>query len=504
MRGAELLVPTDLCAAGTSAAGFRELTAEAMLQLLAPATGLFVERRVTKLMPNGALPVQVKVGGLAQLHAIGEGAIVQDSHHEGDVFVLQTVLPGPSCRERTRLALLFDSATGRIVRGMRSWQEIRWAQPGAERALSAAADSHVALAATWASAVAGTLIPTPAATSSTTAAPLPSESRIEMPGLGLTVHAAAGQLNIEKRDCDLVLQRRFDRGVCWVGGTETGGTSASARASITRLRGGGSRGQRHRLQRSALLSRRLVLAATCCSSWPRPALSTPSPVVDEEALEARLVQALESGGVAGTQLSRGQLASAESTVHALEAVGGSQFAAAGGEGAWELPFVGGWDVLYEEVGTVVGASGLSDFTLVSARIYIWGPAEISTECVLRTTRGTEVLLTRTGSVTNLPRTEVRLDLSSPMAAYRVSSAAAPTLGPAVALDTLGLRASPAGGGPVRRTTYLSERLWITRSECIDCGDTSELAVLRRTEAELAIRPPPRSLYGKVYSKRYSE
>ena len=42
------------------------------------------------------------------------------------------------------------------------------------------------------------------------------------------------------------------------------------------------------------------------------------------------------------------------------------------------------------------------------------------------------------------------------------------------------------------------------SECIDCGDTSELAVLRRTEAELAIRPPPRSLYGKVYSKRYSE
>ena len=120
---------------------------------------------------------------------------------------------------------------------MRSWQEIRWAQPGAERALSAAADSHVALAATWASAVAGTLIPTPAATSSTTAALLPSESRIEMPGLGLTVHAAARQLNIEKRDCDLVLQRRFDRGVCWVAGTETGGTSASARASITRLRG---------------------------------------------------------------------------------------------------------------------------------------------------------------------------------------------------------------------------------------------------------------------------
>ena len=47
-------------------------------------------------------------------------------------------------------------------------------------------------------------------------------------------------------------------------------------------------------------------------------------------------------------------------------------------------------------------------------------------------------------------------------------------------------------------------LVINPSECIDCGDTSELAVLRRTEAELAIRPPPRSLYGKVYSKRYSE
>ena len=178
----------------------------------------------------------------------------------------------------------------------------------------------------------------------------------------------------------------------------------------------------------------------------------------------------------------------------------------------------------------MGASGWrgDHLSLVSARQYIWGPAEggITTECVVRTARvgtaeASEVVLTRTGSVANLPGAEVRLDLSSPMAAYRVSSAggaggagagaaaagaaaAAPALGAAVPLGTLGVRTSPAGGGPVRRTTYLSERLWITRSGCVDCGDASELAVLRRTEAELAIRPPPKSLYGRVYSKRYSE
>ena len=68
VSGVPLQVPADLCTPRRSAAGFRELTTEIYLELQAPATGAFVERRVTKLMPNDALPVQTKAGRLAQLH----------------------------------------------------------------------------------------------------------------------------------------------------------------------------------------------------------------------------------------------------------------------------------------------------------------------------------------------------------------------------------------------------------------------------------------------------
>ena len=123
VSGVPLQVPADLCTPRTSAAGFRELTTEMYLQLQAPATGAFVERRVTKLMPNDVLPVQTKAGRLAQLHVhavrqLQGDVFVQDSHYEGDVFVLQTVLPGPTALERRRLALLFDSASGELVRGL--------------------------------------------------------------------------------------------------------------------------------------------------------------------------------------------------------------------------------------------------------------------------------------------------------------------------------------------------------------------------------------------------
>ena len=49
------------------------------------------------------------------------------------------------------------------------------------------------------------------------------------------------------------------------------------------------------------------------------------------------------------------------------------------------------------------------------------------------------------------------------------------------------------------TTYLSERMWVTRSS----DDGAGVAVLRRTDAD-AVRPPSKALYGKVYSLRYSE
>ena len=161
VSGVPLQVPADLCTPRTSAAGFRELTTEMYLELQEPATGAFVERRVTKLMPNDALPVQTKAGRLAQLHVhavrqlhVGR-AVVQDSHYEGDVFVLQTVLPGPTALERRRLALLFDSSSGELVRGMRAWWEVRCA--GGRFAELAGLDSSGALssgalAATWAAA----------------------------------------------------------------------------------------------------------------------------------------------------------------------------------------------------------------------------------------------------------------------------------------------------------------------------------------------------------------
>ena len=228
------------------------------------------------------------------------------------------------------------------------------------------------------------------------------------------------------------------------------------------------------------------------------------------------------------------------------APGGSQLSSAGGSGAWELPFVGGWDVLYE---APIGSGGIplrtrADLTLISSRLYVWGPAEggVSTERVLITrsagdaaapavdhsrhgcidggvggiagasrsqdaigahggreveaylgtreisdapsahpSTGGAVVLVRTGSVTNLPGAEVRLDLSAPMSAYRVSSApaapAAPldsatfTLGGVAPLNELILQSSLQpnldAGESVRRTTFLSERLWAAqlRSKC---------------------------------------
>ena len=165
VAGVPLQVPADLCPPRTPAAGFRELTTELFLELQAPATGAFVERRVTKLMPNDALPVQTKAGRLAQVHAVGQlhalgRALVQDSHYKGDVFVLQTLLPGRTALERRRLALLFDSSSGELVRGMRAWWEVRCAGGrfaelaglDSSGALSSGALSSGALAATWAAA----------------------------------------------------------------------------------------------------------------------------------------------------------------------------------------------------------------------------------------------------------------------------------------------------------------------------------------------------------------
>ena len=130
---------------------------------------------------------------------------------------------------------------------------------------------------------------------------------------------------------------------CWVGGNEASDESMrpSARAPIGRLRGGGGgrglgEGQGRLLQqrqvtragagarRAPALSRRAILGAVSsyCCTRARPALGTPSASDEEVVLEARLAQALESGGVAGARLGPAQAASVEAIARALEELGG--------------------------------------------------------------------------------------------------------------------------------------------------------------------------------------
>ena len=65
--------------------------------------------------------------------------------------------------------------------------------------------------------------------------------------------------------------------------------------------------------------------------------------------------------------------------------------------------------------------------------------------------------------------------------------ATPTAGALVAVDATLRLCSPRGG--VRRTTYLSDTIWIERTSAAVASDgRGEVTVLRRTEAE-ALAPP---------------
>ena len=119
--GEPLPLPPDLCPT-TVSYGFQECSSERLWQLQEPATGNFVERETAKLLPDP--DVQVRTGKLTQVFAVGDG-LVQDSHYEDDVWVLQTVLPGADANQRKRVGLLFDHARGQVVQGIRVWQEQR-------------------------------------------------------------------------------------------------------------------------------------------------------------------------------------------------------------------------------------------------------------------------------------------------------------------------------------------------------------------------------------------
>ena len=276
---------------------------------------------------------------------------------------------------------------------------------------------------------------------------------------------------------------------------------------------------RDRLPLSHTLSRRAAIVGACggCVSSTMPCAAAPEAdwrSADAENLEARLSQLLEVGGPMGARLSPSQVVAADAVVGTLEGIGGTQLGAASDEGVWELPFVGGWDVLLARptfVGGPPGGDRAGGLELVSARQFIWGPGEegTSTECVYAEVRSrpdvseavAAIVLTRTGSITNLPATDVRFDFPTPPSASSTVLSAdagkAPTLGTPKPLGAVGLSIKP-GGTSLRRTTYLSERLWVMRS-----SDDGGLMVLRRTDTD-ALQPPSRRLYGKVYSLRYSD
>ena len=573
--GAPLPVPQELCAPDAPAVyGFQELSIEALLQLQEPATGCFVERETAKLMPDQLLPVQSRAGELTQIHSIGNG-FVQDKHFEDDVWVLQTVIPGVSDDERMRVGLMFDNARGGLVQGIRVWQELRWSPKEAVESPLAEL-SRGDLAAEWLAASGDVDCFADAQTRAPSVSDTLSTGRVVLPGVGLTVRSARGMVIVEATGKDgrptadrQPFVRTFDQRSCRArdGGAKAALlTTVSARATKPRsaktkmsattatilpaTMAARALSRIHARVSPSLRARVAALVATTCLLTPVPPLwpaaaaaAAPSsggatrsalvgPAVAADDLEDELLGMLEAGGVGGSGLSASQMSATEGTVRELEALGGTQLSAASNEGMWELPFVGGWDVLLAAPafaggplagggkgvggkgvgGKGVGGKGVGGqgvLTIVSARQFIWGPGEggISTECVYEDPAsgvGSLVLLSRIGSVSNLAGTDVRLDFAMPLNANRVSMPAdggggggAATVGTALPLDTV--RGSAAGVmGSLWTTTYLSERMWVMRSP----GDGG-MTVLRRTDAE-AIRPPSKKLYGKVYSLKYSE
>ena len=268
------------------------------------------------------------------------------------------------------------------------------------------------------------------------------------------------------------------------------------------------------------LHRRSVLVASvlvAASSMPPPAGAKLAQLPSDDALEEKLIDLLQLyGGPAGSRLTPSQAQRAEALTAALEASGGgSQHLASEGIGSWG-PWIGAWDVLFTAPSDFPGGPiALSTATerqpegrleLVSARQFVFGPSDaasdlrgigrdggISTELTyalqpLSVDGGQQLLLARSGSFTKLPDYSYRLDFAQP--ARRVllplAVADAGTSSGAMAkpldIDTRRML-GPAGGASLRDITYLSEKLWVSRS-----NDGGGLLVLKRTDAR-AVAPP---------------
>lgn len=274
----------------------------------------------------------------------------------------------------------------------------------------------------------------------------------------------------------------------------------------------------------AALDRRNVLVASllaAASSTVRPIaahakLGDPGPSPDD--VEEQLINLLQRGAPAGSQLSAPQASQAEALMSALEASGGgSQLLASEGIGSWG-PWIGAWDIVYtgqsEFAGGPIGPAtatklnkGQPDIRLrlLSARMFVYGPMDAasdlrgvgrdggtSTELTYELRQPMadlrrEVLLARSGSFTKLPAYAYRVEFARPATRLLlpIPDAASGSEGSApkpLDADSMGVL-NPSGGASLREITYLSEKLWISRS-----NDDGGLLVLQRTDAR-AFRPP---------------
>ena len=208
-------------------------------------------------------------------------------------------------------------------------------------------------------------------------------------------------------------------------------------------------------------------------------------------LEEQLQEMIDGWGAPGARLSPAQIDAADGVARQLERLRGRQQRAGWGQSdsRYDLPMIGAWDVLY--------SSEPADYApepggprLVSARQGVYGPGVggFGSQCVYAASASSpasgDLLLVRYGNVTKLDGPQLRLDLAgSGSRAYSLRYATlesvvvpsyngsapttreverrlkTPAVGPLVA-STLRLCAPAAG---TRRTTYLSDTLWLVRA-----------------------------------------
>lgn len=272
-----------------------------------------------------------------------------------------------------------------------------------------------------------------------------------------------------------------------------------------------------------------TMAAATITMQQVAAANTASDADDPEALEDKFLAALKSGAKS----------EADRLARLLEDRGGSQRALAEGPGAFEIPWVGGWNVYASGVAAAPDRlqfkSSGKELRLVASRQFVFGPANakeelkgigreggVSTEwiyaaaaCTVRCAdaddEGTgRVLIVKSGSLVKLPDFGYRAEYSQPAQTFRydaatLSSSEAPVLSqlPADVLEAARLSGTnalldlsdPASTklrgalamldvGGLCRISYFSERLWLSRSTSSD----GALTVLQRS-GDRALAPP---------------